>query len=97
MCGQVIPEGWQVCPSCRDRQGLVWNGYSGKWTPAPRFRVGDKVRFEDKEGIIYIVDIFGTFGQNDEPSYDIMNISEEGFQTLYKHIRQSIITKKDAL
>lgn len=41
-----------------------------------------------KEGIIYIVDKYGTFEQNNEPSYDIM-VTEEN--TLYKHIIQSMI------
>ena len=41
-----------------------------------------------KEGIILIVDKYGTFEQNKEPSYDIM-VTEEN--TLYKHIIQSMI------
>lgn len=46
---------------------------------------------KDREGIIEIVDAYGTFGQNDEPSYDIF-VKETN--TLYKHIRQSNVVKK---
>ena len=56
------------------------------------YKEGQIVKFKInniiKEGIIYIVDKYGTFEQNNEPSYDIM-VTEEN--TLYKHIIQSMI------
>ena len=56
------------------------------------YKEGQIVKFKInniiKEGIIYIVDKYGTFEQNKEPSYDIM-VTEEN--TLYKHIIQSMI------
>lgn len=56
------------------------------------YKEGQIVKFQInniiKEGIIYIVDKYGTFEQNNEPSYDIM-VTEEN--TLYKHIIQSMI------
>ena len=58
---------------------------------APKYNVGDIVKFqfvdEIKEGSVFIVDRYGTFEQNEEPSYDIMIDSEN---CLYKHIRESI-------
>lgn len=56
------------------------------------YKEGQIVKFKInniiKEGIILIVDKYGTFEQNKEPSYDIM-VTEEN--TLYKHIIQSMI------
>ena len=68
----------------------------------PKYKCGDLVKFhcpkqvswggkvlaeeEDIIGSIEIVDVFGTFEQNEEPSYDIFRKSNN---TLYKHIRQS--------
>ena len=56
------------------------------------YKEGQIVKFKInniiKEGIIFIVDKYGTFEQNKEPSYDIM-VTEEN--TLYKHIIQSMI------
>ena len=56
------------------------------------YKEGQIVKFKInniiKEGIILIVDKYGTFEQNNEPSYDIM-VTEEN--TLYKHIIQSMI------
>lgn len=42
-------------------------------------------------GKIYIIDRWGTFEQNEEPSYDIMveNYDGTGKSALFKHIRQS--------
>lgn len=42
-------------------------------------------------GKVYIIDRWGTFEQNDEPSYDIMveDFNETGQPCLVKHIRQS--------
>lgn len=60
----------------------------------PRYDYGDKVKFKfagkDYEGTVEIVDAFGTFEQNDEPSYDILGVYE-GETTLFKHIRESRI------
>ena len=61
----------------------------------PKYKIGDIVLFktdgETHEGKIWLVDTFGTFEQNYEPSYDIENKMEN---MVYKHILQSqIITK----
>lgn len=58
----------------------------------PKFQRGDKVIFmiskdEKAEGEIYIVDPYGTFGQSEEPSYDILVNTNQ--KCLYKHIRES--------
>lgn len=67
----------------------------------PFFQREDKVGFyltpyketEQKffVGKVYIVDAWGTFEQNDEPSYDIMveNYNNSGQPCLVKHVRQS--------
>lgn len=56
----------------------------------PLHKIDDIVQFNVRNktlsGKIEVVDANGTFGQNDEPSYDIM-VQEEN--TLYKHIRES--------
>ena len=70
----------------------------------PKYNRGDVVLFQTGRGInrsservyskhgivgtIEIVDSYGTFDQNEEPSYDIMNEDETCF---YKHIRESYI------
>ena len=45
-------------------------------------------------GVIEIIDRFGTFEQNEEPSYDVYNKEDN---TLYKHIRQSEIIKSHGM
>ena len=60
----------------------------------PKYTFEDKVLFEvtkDKilMGKIEVVDCFGTFEQDKEPSYDIFVKGESG--GLYKHIRESEI------
>lgn len=60
----------------------------------PKYTFEDKVLFEvtkDKilMGKIEVVDCFGTFEQDEEPSYDIFVKGESG--GLYKHIRESEI------
>ena len=67
----------------------------------PYFKYEDKVGFyltpyketEQKffVGKVYIIDKWGTFGQNDEPSYDIMveDYNGTGQPCLVKHVRQS--------
>ena len=49
------------------------------------------VRDSMKEGEIFIVDAYGTFEQNEEPSYDIFVRDDN---CLYKHVRESALTKK---
>lgn len=68
----------------------------------PKYKVGDSVAFKIKDegkeflisGEVYIVDAYGTFEQNEEPSYDIM-VEESHFNKeqpcLYKHIRESLL------
>lgn len=64
----------------------------------PQYTYGDSVRFaiiidgEKKvfEGTIEIIDAYGTFEQNEEPSYDIM-VDVSGAQCLFKHVRESMI------
>ena len=58
----------------------------------PAYRKNDRVRFECggqvKEGVVAIVDAYGTFFQTEEPSYDVMVEKEN---CLYKHIPESLI------
>ena len=57
--------------------------------------VGFYLKFKDKEifckGKIYVIDRYGTFEQNKEPSYDIMveNFDNSGEPCLVKHIVES--------
>lgn len=59
-----------------------------------KYKKGDVVKFEFGEnedileGEIRIVDKYGTFEQNEEPSYDIYRLENN---TLYKHIKQSSV------
>lgn len=70
------------------------------WTvaarPAAIYHYGDKVSFLldgiTYEGVIEIVDRFGTFFDNSEPYYDIYTIIQEK-KTLVKHVRQSCIRR----
>ena len=61
---------------------------------SPKYKRGDRVSFTFKEeiktGYVYIVDAYGTFEQDEEPSYDIM-VDEEN--CLYKHFRESLVKK----
>ena len=61
-----------------------------------KFDYDDLVSFDidgkTKTGKVYIIDRFGTFEQNEEPSYDIMVESEN---CLYKHIRQRFLRKAE--
>lgn len=58
----------------------------------PKYKRNDVVSFkfrdEIKTGTVYIVDSWGTFEQNEEPSYDIL---VEENNTLYKHVRESLV------
>ena len=62
----------------------------------PKYTYGDVVKFtaNDKkirEGIIAIIDTWGTFEDNSDVSYDIMNKEE---RILYKHFREDYIVEK---
>lgn len=61
----------------------------------PKFKRNDMVVFkfrdDEKCDMIQIVDAYGTFEQDDEPSYDIC-VEEEN--CLYKHIRETDIVRK---
>ena len=63
----------------------------------PKYERYDIVKFyfgkEEKEGYIYIVDAYGTFEQDEEPSYDIM-VDGGDESGLYKHCRESRIIEK---
>lgn len=72
-------------------KGFVWNSYSDKWTVAPHFTEGQVLMFQSGQtGVVRIVDEYGTWGQNDEPSYDI-EIEIDGKPVWFKHLRQSVV------
>lgn len=60
----------------------------------PKYNYDEEVKFklDNKEyiGKVYIIDEYGTFGQSEEPSYDVL---VESNNTLYKHIRESMLYK----
>jgi len=60
----------------------------------PKYKENDVVSFkignEVETGYVYIVDAYGTFEQNEEPSYDIM-VEEGAMPGLYKHIRERFL------
>lgn len=66
----------------------------------PKYKRGDKVNFRWKQndetiekcGEVYIVDVFGTFFQTKEASYDIM-VTEGENKILYKHIPETLCYK----
>lgn len=62
----------------------------------PKFNYNDKVTFilngELCVGVVSIIDAYGTFEQNEEPSYDIMVDDFNGAPALIKHIRESSLT-----
>lgn len=65
----------------------------------PLFKYGDTVGFKCRiygesedifmTGTVEIIDRYGTFEQNIEPSYDIMVDDFNGQRCLFKHIRES--------
>lgn len=61
----------------------------------PKYKIEDNVAFVFKgreiSGVIYIVDSYGTFEQNEEPSYDIYSPLEN---CLFKHVRESSVLGK---
>jgi hypothetical protein len=58
----------------------------------PKYTYGDQVKIsyygKETVGTIVIVDAYGTFEQNDEPSYDVMIEAEN---TVWKHVNESWI------
>lgn len=62
----------------------------------PVFDYGDCVKFSYEgqviQGVIEIIDGYGTMEQNKEPSYDIKVVGEKN--SLYKHIPESDIIRK---
>ena len=61
----------------------------------PKYNYGDVVKFklgdDIKEGIIAIIDKYGTFEDNSDVSYDIMNKEEN---ILYKHLGEKFVIEK---
>ena len=61
----------------------------------PKYNYGDVVKFklgdDIKEGIIAIIDKYGTFEDNSDVSYDIMNKKEN---ILYKHFGEKFVIEK---
>lgn len=61
----------------------------------PKYKQGQLVKFSlqenIKEGIIYIVDKYGTFEDDSDVSYDILVTDEN---CLYKHVREDSILEK---
>ena len=59
----------------------------------PNYSYGEKAMFKINgqiaTGSIEIIDVFGTVGQKEEPSYDI-----QGYSVFYKHIKESDIIKR---
>ena len=67
-----------------------------------KFKREDMVTFEIDmngtvqkiDGVIYIVDAYGTSEQKEEPSYDI-EAFYNGEVMLFKHIRESMVSKRN--
>jgi len=61
----------------------------------PKYTYGDVVEFKYgdgvKTGIIAIVDRYGTFMDDSDASYDILNKQEN---ILYKHFREDFVIQK---
>lgn len=65
----------------------------------PKYDYNDIVKFKirmfegtperEVEGSVAIIDSYGTFEQNEEPSYDVYDVKDN---ILYKHIRESQVT-----
>lgn len=60
----------------------------------PKYNYGDRVKFnvngEYKEGEIAIIDRYGTFFDDSDVSYDILNEEEN---MLYKHCREDCVVE----
>lgn len=76
----------------REEQRKFGRRMEQRYIPEPKYDYGDTVSFMSNNrivsGEVYIIDRYGTFEQNEEPSYDIM-VGEGDNRILYKHIRQS--------
>ena len=62
----------------------------------PKYDYGDIVKFnigenEQRTGVVAIIDRYGTFFDNSDVSYDILNKEEN---MLYKHFREDFIVEK---
>jgi hypothetical protein len=62
----------------------------------PKYNYGDVVKFScydlgEKEGIIAIIDRYGTWGDPSDVSYDILNKKEN---MLYKHCNEKYVIEK---
>ncbi|MFB9896438.1 hypothetical protein [Hallella seregens] len=68
---------------------------NGNTFPHELFKVGDWVTFQWgdtlKEGIVFIVDAYGTFESPNTLSYDIMVENEN---MLYKHVKCDLIKSR---
>lgn len=68
---------------------------NGNTFPHELFKVGDLVTFQWddtlKDGIILVVDAYGTFESPNIPSYDIMVENEN---MLYKHVKCDLVKSK---
>ena len=65
----------------------------------PKFSIYDLVRFKlddgiERQGLVYVVDAYGTFEQNEDVSYDIMVTSEN---CLYKHVKEKFVEAKEQI
>lgn len=64
-------------------------------SPHELFKVGDLVTFQWddtlKDGIVLVVDAYGTFESPNIPSYDIMVENEN---MLYKHVKCDLVKSK---
>ena len=58
----------------------------------PKFQLNQRVKFtvdnQMLEGVIHIIDVFGTFEYNEDVSYDIF---VDGENCLYKHIPEKYV------
>jgi hypothetical protein len=63
----------------------------------PKFNYGDKVQFTLSDGTyigtIYIIDMYGTFVNPSDVSYDIMVDDYNGKPCLFKHITEKLVSK----
>lgn len=68
----------------------------------PKYKIGDNVSFrfnnEKLSGTVFIVDVYGTFEDPTDVSYDIMveddNSDNIHNKCLYKHINEKLVTQE---
>lgn len=65
----------------------------------PKYDYGQKVEFEidgkKLQGVVYIIDKYGTFFDDSDVSYDIMVgdvMNDPDNACLYKHVREDFVT-----